>query len=144
MRVGEYLLLSLHYSPDIPVLCAFLCSPPIHPTCQGPLDSWLGVREKGSFLVLTASIAREPNGIMIHGALLLKLPGPVVILGSCPSCTGHSPHRQPPLPPPTCSILVSFCSCWDMGPLGNSRVEQLYAQFVWNSPCLFLIFQCNY
>lgn len=44
----------------------------------GPCDFCLGIREKGVFLVLTASIAQEPNDVTIHGALLVLL-GPMVM-----------------------------------------------------------------
>lgn len=75
--------------------------------CWPPVTPGLESGKKESFLV-PVSVAWEPNGMLIHGALMLILLGPAVILGSCPSCTGQSPRRQPSLLPSNLLSLTDF------------------------------------
>lgn len=71
-------------------------------------DSWHGVREEGEFPGSHSVRCSETQWCLDPWALLLILPGPAVILGSCPACTGQSPCRQPPLLPSTLFDLGAF------------------------------------
>ena len=90
-----------------------------------PATPGLESGKKGRFLVLTAFIAQEPNGILIHGGLVADTSRAFRHSWLIPICTHQFTHRQPPLP--LFSLLnLGVCFSWDMGPLGDTRVGQLY------------------